>query len=77
MSDFSGQVEPAGIEVEMGSNTPSIAQDARMLASLYLTLTATVVRRLIGAKEVVRRSPNDPTIAVAPMLTRRDRITNA
>jgi hypothetical protein len=36
-----------------------------MLAGLYLTVLAAVVRRLIGAKEVSRLSPNDPTIAAA------------
>ena len=61
----------------MGSSTSSIAQDARMLAGVYLTLLAAVVRRLIGAKQVFRLSPNDPTIAAARTLTRPDRITNA
>ncbi len=50
----------------MVSNTPSLAQDARMLGGLYLTLLTAVVRRLMGGKEVLRLPPHDPAIAKAP-----------
>jgi hypothetical protein len=48
-----------------------------MLAGLYLTLLATLVRRLIGARRGIRLSPDDPAAAAAPALKRNDRITNA